>query len=201
MSHKFGLEGADTIWTLGHSTRSIEDFIALLRHYRIEAVADVRRFPGSRRLPQFGQEALRASLQEAGIVYQLITELGGRRRPAADSVNTAWRNTSFRGYADHTATPEFATGLARLQQLAATRRTSMMCAEILWWRCHRSLVSDVLMVGGTRVMHIQDEKHIEEHPYTRPARLYRGQLTYDATRGEPLNARERSQGVQQQMDL
>lgn len=201
MSHKFSMEGADTIWTLGHSTRSIEDFIALLRHYRIEAVADVRRFPGSRRLPQFGQEALRASLQEAGIVYQLITELGGRRRPAADSVNTAWRNTSFRGYADHTATPEFAAGLARLQQLAATRRTSMMCAEILWWRCHRSLVSDVLMVSGTRVMHIQDEKHIEEHPYTRPARLYRGQLTYDATRGEPLNARERSQGVQQQMDL
>lgn len=201
MSHKFSMEGADTIWTLGHSTRSIEDFIALLRHYRIEAVADVRRFPGSRRLPQFGQEALRASLQEAGIVYQLITELGGRRRPAADSVNTAWHNTSFRGYADHTATPEFAAGLARLQQLAATRRTSMMCAEILWWRCHRSLVSDVLMVGGTRVMHIQDEKHIEEHPYTRPARLYRGQLTYDATRGEPLNARERSQGVQQQMDL
>ena len=201
MSHKFSMEGADTIWTLGHSTRSIEDFIALLRHYRIEAVADVRRFPGSRRLPQFGQEALRASLQEAGIVYQLITELGGRRRPAADSVNTAWRNTSFRGYADHTATPEFATGLARLQQLAATRRTSMMCAEILWWRCHRSLVSDVLMVSGTRVMHIQDEKHIEEHPYTRPARLYRGQLTYDATRGKPLNARERSQGVQQQMDL
>ncbi|WP_193074088.1 DUF488 family protein [Pseudomonas sp. FME51] len=195
------MEQADTIWTLGHSTRSIEEFIALLQHYRIEAVADVRRFPGSRRLPQFGQEALRASLHEQGIEYLLITELGGRRQPAADSVNTAWRNTSFRGYADHTATGEFATGLERLQQLAVRRRTSMMCAEVLWWRCHRSLISDVLMASGTRVMHIQDEKHTEEHPYTRPARLYQGQLTYDATRGEPLNARERSQGIQQQMDL
>ncbi|SDR76597.1 Protein of unknown function, DUF488 [Halopseudomonas litoralis] len=195
------MEQADTIWTLGHSTRSIEEFITLLQHYRIEAVADVRRFPGSRRMPQFGQEALRASLHEQGIEYLLITELGGRRRPASDSVNTAWRNTSFRGYADHTASQEFATGLERLHQLAVRRCTSMMCAEVLWWRCHRSLVSDVLMASGTQVMHIQDEKHIEKHPYTRPARLYRGQLTYDATRGEPLNARERSQGIQQQMDL
>lgn len=190
---------AETIWTIGHSTRAIEDFIALLHHYRIEAIADVRRFPGSRRLPQFGQEALRASLNEAGIEYQLITELGGRRRAAADSVNVAWRNASFRGYADHTASREFAVGLERLQQLAARRRTSMMCAEVLWWRCHRSLVSDVLMVSGTRVMHIQDEQHIEEHPFTRPARLYQGRLIYDATWGEPLNARERSQGVQQQL--
>lgn len=192
---------AETIWTIGHSTRSIEEFIALLHHYRIEAIADVRRFPGSRRLPQFGQEALRASLNQAGIEYQLITELGGRRRAAADSVNVAWRNASFRGYADHTASREFAIGLERLQQLAVRRRTSMMCAEVLWWRCHRSLVSDVLMVGGTRVMHIQDEQHCEEHPYTRPARLYQSRLTYDATRGEPLNARERSQGIQQQLEL
>src|SRR5690554_7305635 len=118
-----------TIWTLGHSTRSIEDFIALLRHYRIEALADVRRFPGSRRLPQFGQQALRDSLQAAGIHYQLLTELGGRRRPSADSPNTAWRNTSFRGYADHVASAEFARGLARLQELAARHRTAMMCAE------------------------------------------------------------------------
>ncbi|TKA92064.1 DUF488 family protein [Halopseudomonas bauzanensis] len=192
---------AETIWTIGHSTRSIEEFIALLHHYRIEAIADVRRFPGSRRLPQFGQEALRASLNEAGIDYQLITELGGRRRAAADSVNLAWRNASFRGYADHTASREFAIGLERLQQLAVRSRTSMMCAEVLWWRCHRSLVSDVLMVDGTRVMHIQDEQHCDEHPYTRPARLYQGRLTYDATRGEPLNARERSQGIQQQLEF
>lgn len=192
---------ADTLWTVGHSTRSIEQFIALLRYYQLEAVADVRRFPGSRRLPQFGQEALRSSLQAQGIEYLLVTELGGRRRPAADSPNTAWRNTSFRGYADHIASQEFATGLARLQQLAAHRRTVIMCAEVLWWRCHRSLISDVLMTNGTRVLHIQDEKHIEEHPFTRPARLYHGQLTYNPSRGEPLNARERSQGIQQQLDF
>ena len=191
----------ETVWTIGHSTRSIEEFIAVLQHYRIEAVADVRRFPGSRRLPQFGSEALQASLASHGIAYELITELGGRRRPAPDSVNTAWRNTSFRGYADHTATAEFAAGLERLQELATRRRTSMMCAEILWWRCHRSLVSDVLMVGGTQVLHIQDERHIEEHPFTRPARIDRGELTYNPSRGEPLNARERSEGIQQQLDL
>lgn len=191
----------DTIWTIGHSTRSIDEFIAVLEHYRIEAVADVRRFPGSRRLPQFGQEALRDSLSQCGTDYQLITELGGRRKPRADSVNIAWRNTSFRGYADHIASPEFAQGLQRLKQLAARRRTAIMCAEVLWWRCHRSLVSDVLMVEGIRVMHIQDERHIEEHPYTRPARLYQGQLTYNATQGEPLNAKEQSQGVQKQLDL
>ena len=191
----------DTIWTIGHSTRSIDEFIAALEHYRIEAIADVRRFPGSRRLPQFGQEALHTSLNQCGIDYQLITELGGRRKPQADSINTAWRNTSFRGYADHTASPEFAQGLEQLKQLAARRRTAMMCAEVLWWRCHRSLVSDVLMVDGIQVMHIQDEQRIEEHPYTRPARLHQGQLTYDATKGEPLNAKERSQGIQKQLDL
>lgn len=191
----------DTIWTIGHSTRSIEQFIAVLEHFRIEAVADIRRFPGSRRLPQFGQETLHASLNQHGIDYQLITELGGRRKPRADSVNIAWRNSSFRGYADHLANPEFARGLEQLKQLAIRRRTTMMCSEVLWWRCHRSLVSDVLMVNGIRVMHIQDEHHIEEHPYTRPARLYRGQLTYDPARGEPLNAKERSQGVQKQLDL
>ena len=192
---------ADTIWTVGHSTRSIDEFIALLQHYRIEAVADVRRFPGSRRLPQFGQEALRASLRSAGIEYQLFTELGGRRRPLPDSPNSAWRNSSFRGYADHVATAEFATGLKRLHSLAATRRTTLMCAEVLWWRCHRSLIADVLMTSGTRVRHIQNEGDIEEHPYTRPTRLHRGQLTYQAGLGEPLNARERSQGVKQQRDF
>lgn len=191
----------ETVWTIGHSTRSIEEFIAVLQHYRIEAVADVRRFPGSRRLPQFGTTALQASLASHGIAYELITELGGRRRPAADSVNIAWRNTSFRGYADHVASDEFHVGLERLCDLATRYRTTMMCAEVLWWRCHRSLVSDVLKVAGTRVVHIQDEKHSTEHPFTRPARLYQGALTYDSTRGEPLNEKERSQGIQTQLDL
>lgn len=158
-------------------------------------MADVRHFPGSRRLPQFGQEALRASLNQHGIEYQLITELGGRRKPLVDSVNIAWRNTSFRGYAAHVAS------LEQLQQLAMRRRTAMVCAEVLWWRCHRSLVSDVLMVEGTKVMHIRDERHIEEHPYTRPARLHQGHLTYEITKGEPLNASKRSREAQHWLDL
>jgi len=186
----------DTIWTIGHSTRSIEEFIALLKHYQLEAVADVRRFPGSRRLPQFGEDALRSSLSAHNIDYLLITELGGRRRPVADSVNSVWRNVSFRGYADHLGSREFSSGMERLRLLASQRRTAIMCAEILWWRCHRSLVSDVLMVSGTKVLHIQDGKHIVAHPFTRPARLYRGKLTYDATKGEPLNEKERNNGVQ-----
>jgi uncharacterized protein (DUF488 family) len=192
---------AGTIWTIGHSTHSIEAFVALLKHYQLEAVADVRRFPGSRRLPQFGEEALRSGLRKQGIDYLLITELGGRRRPAVDSVNTAWNNPSFRGYADHVGSAEFRIGLERLQGLAAQRRTAMMCAEILWWRCHRSLISDVLMVSGIKVIHIQDERHSEEHPFTRPARLYRGVLTYDATKGEPLNDKERRHGIQAQPDF
>lgn len=190
-----------TVWTIGHSTRSIDEFIQVLQHHRIEAVADVRRFPGSRRLPQFGSEALQASLAKADIGYLLITELGGRRRPAPGTVNTAWRNASFRGYADHVASDEFSVGLDRLCDLASRCRTAMMCAEVLWWRCHRSLVADVLMVGGTQVLHIKDESNITEHPYTRPARLYRGGLTYDSSKGEPLNEKERSAGVQSQLDL
>lgn len=191
----------DTVWTIGHSTRTIDEFTALLAHYRIEAVADIRRFPGSRRLPQFGKESLRASLNEHDIDYVWIAELGGRRKPAADSVNTAWRNSSFRGYADHLATPEFAQGLEQLTQLATRKRAVMMCAEVLWWRCHRALVSDALAVDGIQVLHIQDETRVEPHPYTRPARLHRGHLTYDATRGEPLNASERNQATQQTLDL
>src|SRR5690606_27582700 len=174
---------------------------ALLRHYRIEALADVRRLPGSRRLPQFGQQALRDSPQAAGIHYLLLTELCSRRRPSADSPNTAVRNTPYPANVLQFASAEFAPCLARLQELAARHRTAMMCAEVLWWRCHRSIISDVLMMAGVQVLHIQDEQHWEEHPYTRPARLYHGELTYEAGRGEPLNAKEREQQVQQQLDL
>lgn len=191
----------DTVWTIGHSTRSIEEFIALLKHYGIEAITDVRRFPGSRRLPQFGEDALRSSLKQYNIDYLLNTELGGRRSPLANSLNSAWRNTSFRGYADHIQSSEFGHGMEKLCLLASQRRTAIMCAEVLWWRCHRSLISDVLTISGTRVMHIQDEKRLVEHPFTQPARLYQGYLTYDPTKGEPLNKKERSNGVQTQLDL
>lgn len=174
------------VWTIGHSTRTSEIFIALLRHYGIEAIADVRRFPGSRRLPQFMSANLEAALAENGIAYEWIEELGGRRRAPPGSSPSAWRNTSFRGYAEHLKTEEFASGLQRLLRLAAERPTAMMCAEVLWWRCHRSMVSDVLKLRDIEVLHIQDEQRLTLHPYTSPARLENGELTYAAGVGEPL---------------
>ncbi len=191
----------EEIWTIGHSTRSIDEFIGVLKYYGIEAVADVRRFPGSRRLPQFGQDALRASLNNVYIDYSWFESLGGRRQTPADSPNTAWRNASFRGYADHLASVEFTSALNQLCIMAARRRTAIMCAEVLWWRCHRSLIADVLMAAGIKTWHIQNEKHIELHPYTQPARLYRGAVVYDPTKGEPLNNKQRQAAVQGQLDL
>lgn len=168
----------ETLWTIGHSNRALEEFLELLAQHRIEAIADVRRFPGSRRQPQYAREALAASLGEHGIAYRWIPELGGRRRPAPDSPNSAWRNVSFRGYADHMATPEFAAGLQQLRELASEKRTALLCAEVLWWRCHRSLIADVLKVSGTDVIHILDARQTTIHPYTSPARVVDGQLSY-----------------------
>lgn len=174
------------IWTIGHSTRTPEAFIALLQHHGIRAVADVRRFPGSRRLPQFMSVNLEAALSAHGIAYEWIEELGGRRRAPPGPSTSAWRNTSFRGYAEHLKTDEFARGLQRLLRLAAEHRTAMMCAEVLWWRCHRSMVSDVLKLRGIEVLHIQDEKRLTRHPYTSPARLEDGELTYSEGAGKAL---------------
>jgi uncharacterized protein (DUF488 family) len=173
------------IWTIGHSTRSKEDFLALLRAHKVEAIADVRRFPGSRRQPQFNQEEFRVWLGEAGIAYEWFEALGGRRKPTADSPNTAWRNPSFRGYADYMDSPEFAQAFARLIELAGRLRTAIMCAEMLWWRCHRSLIADALCVRGVLVTHIVDETQTKAHPYTSAARVVHGQLSY----AEPSQAR------------
>lgn len=195
------MSAPETIWTIGHSTHSIETFIALLQHHDIEAIADVRRFPGSRRLPHFGEDALRASLSEHGIEYRFIPQLGGRRRALPDTPNTGWRNASFRGYADHLGSEEFAEGLEILLELAGQRRTSMMCAEVLWWRCHRALISDVLKIRSIEVLHIQDAKQLHEHPFTAPARLVDGKLSYGPAGGEPLNEKQRSYGVQTSLDF
>ena len=167
-----------TIWTIGHSTRTLEEFLGLLDEYGIEAIADVRRFPGSRRYPYFASEALAESLPAHGIAYRWLPELGGRRKVQPGSPNTAWRNASFQGYADHLAGPEFATGLEKLLDLAAERRTSLMCAEAVWWRCHRSLIADVLKLRGIEVVHIIVAKHTTVHPYTSAARIVDGQLSY-----------------------
>jgi uncharacterized protein (DUF488 family) len=167
-----------TIWTIGHSTRPLQEFLQLLAEYRLEAVADVRRFPGSRRQPQYAQSALNTILRDRHVAYRWLPSLGGRRRPLADSPNTAWRNESFRGYADHMGTIEFSNGLDELLEFSGRLRTTLMCAEALWWRCHRALISDVLRVRGFEVVHILDAIHAATHPFTSPARIVRGQLSY-----------------------
>jgi uncharacterized protein (DUF488 family) len=172
------------IWTIGHSTRTIEDFLALLHEADIEALADVRRFPGSRRLPHFGRDALSASLARAGMDYVPFPELGGRRRPRADSPNTAWRHAAFRGYADYMMTDAFRVGIARLLDLARQKRTAVMCAEALWWQCHRGLIADDLKVAGHDVLHILGSGKIEPHPFTSAARIVNGALSYAASEGD-----------------
>jgi uncharacterized protein (DUF488 family) len=167
-----------TIWTVGHSTRSLDELLALLAHYRIEVIADVRRFPESRRLPHFGAAILQEALAAHDIEYQWIPALGGRRPPDPHSPNITWRNSAFRGYADHVASEEFATGLFDLLTIAEELRTGIMCAEVLWWRCHRRLIADVLTSLGVEVVHIRDEASSETHRLATPARVVDGVLTY-----------------------
>ena len=167
------------IWTIGHSTRKIDIFLSLLQGNGIKAVADVRMFPGSKRYPQFGREALAKSLSEHGIRYEHFPELGGRRKAKPDSKNTAWRNESFRGYADYIETEEFRNGITRLIDLAQeSGPTVTMCAEAVWWRCHRSLISDYLKACGVEVIHVLDAKKTEPHPFTSAATIVNGELSY-----------------------
>ena len=167
-----------TVWTIGHSTRTIDELVAVLAAHAIEAVVDVRRFPGSRRLPQFGAAALETSLRAAGVSYTWLESLGGRRRAAAGSPNDAWDNAAFRGYADHVSSEEFAGGLQHLLTVAAGVRTTVMCAELLWWRCHRRIIADVLVSLGHEVRHIRDASDAAVHSLAPPASLVDGVLTY-----------------------
>lgn len=167
-----------TAWTVGHSTRELDEFLYVLRTYDIELLLDVRRYPGSRRLPRFGADALAEACAAHRIAYHWSPELGGRRRPDPASVNTGWRNAAFRAYADHVATDEFAGGLFELLMLAGGARTAIMCAEVLWWRCHRRLIADVLTSLGLTVVHIRDASMAEVHQLAPPGRLIRGRLTY-----------------------
>lgn len=166
------------IWTIGHSTRTAELFIQLLQEQGIQAIADVRQFPGSRRYPHFGSDQLGKELERTGIAYAHFPELGGRRNPRPDSPNTAWRNKAFRGYADYMMTEPFQKGFQRLNELGARKRTAMMCAEAVWWRCHRSLLADLFKSKGWRVLHIMGENKVQEHPFTGAARVVNGQLSY-----------------------
>ena len=169
------------IWTIGHSTRNSDVFISLLEENGIKLLADVRSLPGSKRYPQFNKETLEESLKERGIRYEHFPELGGRRKSKPDSRNTAWRNASFRGYADYMETEEFRKGVERLLDLAREAGpAAIICAEAVWWRCHRSLISDCLKVRGIEVMHILDANKIEPHPFTPAARIVNGNLSYSA---------------------
>ena len=166
------------VWTIGHSTRSLDEFIALLNSFSIQVLVDVRNFPGSRKFPHFNKEAMETSLPPHNIKYVHIKSLGGRRKGNPGSVNTGWRSLAFRAYADYMETPEFKDGVDELIRLASNYRTAYMCSEAVWWRCHRSLVSDYLKVRGWKVMHITAIGKATEHPYTQPAKIVNGTLNY-----------------------
>lgn len=166
------------LWTVGHSTAAITQFLALLTGHGICALADVRRFPSSRRNPQFNASALAGALRSAGITYAHFPALGGRREPAPDSPNAGWREPGFRGFADYMGGAAFTDAMDRLLELAAEGRTAMMCAEKDWRECHRGLISDWLKCRGVEVHHILSAHESELHPYTAPARVDGGVLRY-----------------------
>jgi uncharacterized protein (DUF488 family) len=169
------------IWTIGHSTRTIDEFISLLEENEINLLIDVRAWPGSKRYPQFNRDALAESLKAHGIRYEHFPELGGKRKSRPDSRNTAWRNASFRGYADYMETEQFQRGIERLLDVAMeSGPTAIMCAEAVWWRCHRSLIADYLKARGVEVLHILGTNKVEPHPYTSAARIVNGELSYES---------------------
>lgn len=167
-----------TLWTVGHSTRSVSDFIALLQAHSIRQLVDVRTIPRSRHNPQFNRDQLPESLKQGGIHYLHMSALGGLRHAHRDSVNTAWRNTSFRGFADYMQTAEFDAALAKLTRLARRCRTAIMCAEAVPWRCHRSLIADALLVRGVRVEEVISETITRPHALTPWARVVGERVTY-----------------------
>jgi len=171
------------VHTIGHSTRTLDDFLALLDAHGIEAIADVRRHPGSRRHPHFAREALAASLAARGLGYDWMPELGGRRRARPDSPHRAWREDSFRAYADHMDEREFQDALAVLLAAATRRPTAVMCAEAVPWRCHRQLIADALLARGVFVRHVTGPGAAKLHTLTKHARLDGTRVVYDA--GQP----------------
>jgi uncharacterized protein (DUF488 family) len=166
------------IWTIGHSTHPIEEFVKMLQSFHIELLVDIRRYPGSKFCPQFNEDALEESLAENAIEYIHMPELGGRRSPKKDSKNKVWRNTSFRGYADYMETDEFKKAIEALEERASKKPTVYMCSEAYYLKCHRSMVSDYLKSRGWTVMHITGVDKATEHKYTQPSHIEKGELTY-----------------------
>jgi uncharacterized protein (DUF488 family) len=179
---------ATQIFTVGHSTRSIEEFIALLTAHEIQRVVDVRTIPRSRRNPQFNQVSLVESLRKRRIHYTHMSALGGLRHPRKDSPNAGWRNASFRGYADYMQTDQFAVALKDLIKLAGKERLAIMCAEAVPWRCHRSLIADALIAHGVAIEHIMSQTKRQPHELTSFARISGDRITYPADQAE-LNVR------------
>lgn len=171
------------LYTIGHSTHPIEEFIEMLEINGIERLVDVRTVPKSRHNPQFGSEALAKSLKEANIEYAHTSALGGLRRTKKDSINTGWRNASFRGYADYMQSQEFKDALEKLEKEALNRTTVIMCAEAVPWRCHRSLIADALIVDDWEVRDIMSKTATNEHKLTSFAKVKSGELTYPPEEG------------------
>lgn len=168
------------ILSIGHSTRSLDELVGLLRTHGVEQLADIRTVPRSRRHPQFAIEALSGSLPSAGISYRHFPGLGGLRKPRPDSTNTAWQHAGFRGYADYMGTPEFADALEALVLWSGSAPTAIMCAEAVWWRCHRRLVADALVARGIEVRHILSTAEAKRHTVTEFGRIEGGQVAYPA---------------------
>jgi uncharacterized protein (DUF488 family) len=166
------------VYTIGHSTRSIDERIALLRAHGVTQLADVRTVPKSRRYPHFAQDALSRSLPEAGIAYRHFPDLGGLRKPLPDSPNSGWRHAGFRGYADYMQTPAFAAALKMLMEWSSSAPTAIMCAEAVWWQCHRKLIADALVARGIEVRHIMSAKAAPAHALTEFARTDGERVTY-----------------------
>jgi uncharacterized protein (DUF488 family) len=169
-----------TVLTIGHSTRTIEEFLSILKAHGVQRLVDVRSIPKSRRVPQFNSESLAASLRSHRISYVHLKSLGGLRHAKKDSINTGWRNTSFRGYADYMASEEFREGLERLLELASAKRTAIMCAEAVPWRCHRSLIGDALLARGVNVEDIMSATSRRAHALTPFAKVDGLNIIYPA---------------------
>jgi uncharacterized protein (DUF488 family) len=186
-----------TIYTIGHSTRSFAEFLALLQAHRIDRVADIRTVPRSRRHPHFSREVLKGALAEHGIAYEHFAELGGLRRPRPDSPNTGWRNESFRGYADHMRSADFSSGVDRVLAFSAEGRTSVMCAEAVWWRCHRGLLADALLLRGVTVCHILTISPAQPHQLCDFARTEGTTITYqeDTGRSSRIGGNQKPRGT------
>jgi len=166
------------IYSIGHSTHTITEFIAMLQSFNIKLLADVRGLPGSRKFPQFDKESLQISLPQNGINYIHLADLGGRRKVKKDSKNNRWHNDSFKGYADYMETEMFEKGIVELELLALKQPTAYMCAEAVWWRCHRSMISDYLKAKGWTVFHIMALGKAKEHTYTSPAIIVDDKVSY-----------------------